>query len=141
MEAAAYRREIHDAFSHSGGDIDANIHRGLEMGTEYLDLPIGFLTKIEDGTQTIVEAVGDYELIQPGETCSLDEAYCRRTVKLDSALAVQHAGHSADVSETAYDAFDLGTYVGVRVDVDGETFGTVCFADVDDRAEPFSAAE
>ncbi|PYZ02631.1 hypothetical protein C8039_02575 [Halogeometricum sp. wsp3] len=37
----------------------------------------------------IVQSTGGHELIQPGETCPLDSAYCRLTVELDSPLAVQ----------------------------------------------------
>mgnify|MGYP000070597305 CR=1 FL=1 len=141
MEAADYRREIHDTFSGGTGDLDANVHRALEIGSAYLDLPIGFLTKIDEGTQTIVEAVGEHELIQSGKNCPLEEAYCQRTVEMDNALAIQHIGRSSEIPQTAYDIFGLGAYIGVRIEVNDDVYGTVCFADGTERDEPFSDAE
>jgi signal transduction histidine kinase len=40
--------------------------------------------------------------------------------------------------DPAYDRFDLGTYIGGRVELDGELYGTLCFADTDERNEAFT---
>jgi PAS domain S-box-containing protein len=80
-------------------------------------------------------------LIQPGESCPLDEAYCRRTVELESPLAIQNANISTAVSDSAVQTFDLGAYIGAKVIVDGDTYGTACFADDDPRDNSFSDAE
>jgi PAS domain S-box-containing protein len=141
MDASSYRETLYDVFIDTDRDVEAQIARALDVGTEYFDLPIGFLTRIEDGTQTIVRATGSHELIQPGESCPLEEAYCRRTVEVDAPLAVQRASSSSLVSETALETFDLGTYIGAKVVVDGDPYGTVCFAAAAERDAPFSEAE
>ncbi|MDS0473612.1 PAS domain S-box protein [Natrinema sp. 1APR25-10V2] len=141
MDATSYREALYDVFVDTDRDVEAQIARALEIGTEYFDLPVGFLTRIEDETQTIVQAVGSHELIQPGESCPLEEAYCRRTVETNVPLAVQQASVSSAISETAIETFDLGAYIGGKVVVDGDTYGTVCFADKDERDTPFSEVE
>ncbi|WP_241211174.1 ATP-binding protein [Halorubrum lacusprofundi] len=88
-----------------------------------------------------MQAVGDHPLIQPGGTCPLDEAYCRRTIELDSPLAVQDANASSAISETAIETFDLGTYIGAKLTVNNEPYGTICFADKEERGTTFSDAE
>jgi PAS domain S-box-containing protein len=141
MCPSSYREEIHRVFAETRRDTDEQVARTLDIGTEYLGLSLGFLTRIDDGVQEIVQATGDHELLQPGETCPLDEAYCRRTLETDGPLAVGDAAASATVSDAAVRTFGLGTYLGAKVVVDGAVYGTICFADRDERDEPFSEAE
>jgi PAS domain S-box-containing protein len=143
MDASDYREEIYDIFTGSDGDADVTVRveRALDVGTEYLGLPVGFLTRIDDGTQEIVAATGDHAGIRAGERCPLDEAYCRRTVETEGMLAVQDATASSAIGDRAVQAFGLGAYIGVTVTVDDEPYGTVCFAGESERAAAFSEAE
>ncbi|WP_423996359.1 PAS domain-containing protein [Halorubrum trapanicum] len=45
------------------------------------------------------------------------------------------------VGDPAYEQFGFGSYVGGRVVVDEEVFGTICFLDPESRDRPFDAAE
>jgi PAS domain S-box-containing protein len=137
----SHREELYEAFSGPGSDVEERVARGLDVGTSYLGLPFGFLTRIEDGTQVVVTATGDHPLLRAGESCPIEEAYCRETVASEGPLAVQHAATSTAVSEAAFDRFDLGTYVGATVDVGDEVYGTVCFAGSEGREDGFSEAE
>jgi PAS domain S-box-containing protein len=123
------------------GTSTSRVERALDVGTEYLGLPIGFLTRIDDGTQEIVVATGDHAGIRAGERCPLDEAYCRRTVETEGMLTVQDATASSAIGDRAVQAFGLGAYIGVTVTVDDEPYGTVCFAGESERAAAFSEAE
>ncbi|QIB74182.1 PAS domain S-box protein [Halogeometricum borinquense] len=140
MTPLSSRHRLYDIFADPERDIEAKIAQALDLGAEFFDLPIGFLTRIDDGIQEIVQSTGGHELIQPGETCPLDSAYCRLTVELDSPLAVQDAAAS-DISQQAIDTFGLGTYIGTKIVVQDETYGTVCFADTDERGTPFTDSE
>lgn len=131
------RERLYATFSGSDDDVEARIDRALDIGAEYFGLPIGFFTRIADGTQEIVRAVGDHHLIQSGETCPLKDAYCRQTVEIEGVLAVQDVSVSS-IEGRAVETFDLGTYIGTKVVVNGSVYGTVCFADVQQRDRPFS---
>jgi PAS domain S-box-containing protein len=106
----------------------------LEAGGDHLDLPYGFLTRIDvdddstTGTQTILEAIGSHELLQPGESGPLSESYCQRTIDHDGTLALTNAVESELVDDIAYDTFGLKTYIGGSVVVDSDVYGTLCFA-------------
>jgi PAS domain S-box-containing protein len=124
------------------------VDRLLAAGREALGLPIGFLTRIDrsqgdadGGRQTVVHAVGSHELLEAGESCPLSEAYCRRVLESDGLLAVDDAVASGWDGDPAHDRFGLGCYVGGEVVVEGELYGTLCFASVDARDAPFSDAE
>ncbi|MFC7323983.1 sensor histidine kinase [Halorubrum rutilum] len=113
----------------------------LDLGRAYLGVEAGFLTEIDDETQVIVDARGDHELLQAGRSCPLSKAYCRRTVDLDGALTVQHARVEGWESDAAYEEFGLEAYIGAKVVVNREVYGTFCFADTEARDRPFSDDE
>jgi len=110
----------------------------LGLSCEYLELPNGFLTHIDDGTQHVERSRADHPDLQSGESCPLDEAYCKRTIEMDQLLTVVNAVEEGWDGDPAHDRFGLGTYIGGRVEVDGELYGTLCFADTDPREEPFT---
>jgi len=141
MTHLEYREQIYDILSDSSQPVETRIDGALEVGVEYLGLPVGFCTRIDTGVQEIVHATGDHDLIQPGETCPLDDAYCRRTIEIESPLAVQDADASAAIYEAAVETFGLGAYIGARIVVKNETWGTVCFADTETREPGFSDPE
>ena len=113
----------------------------LDLGRAYLDVETGFLTEIDGETQVIVDARGDHELLQAGRSCPLSKAYCRRTVDMDGALTVQHARVEGWESDAAYEEFGLEAYIGAKVVVSREVYGTFCFADTAARDRPFSEDE
>lgn len=110
----------------------------LRLGTEYLNVDNGFLTRIEQGTQYIETSVATHPALAAGGSCPLDEAYCKRTIERDRLLTVVDASEDGWTDDPAYDRFGLGTYIGGRVEVDGELYGTLCFADAEDRGEAFT---
>ncbi|WP_435066905.1 PAS domain S-box protein [Haloplanus sp. C73] len=141
MTASEYREQLYQIFLVSDCDVETSIHRALDLGEEYLNLPLGFVTEVEEGQQRIVHVSGDHDTIRPGIQCPLDEAYCRRTVELDSALAVQDASVSQAISDRARQRFNLGTYIGAKILVHEDNYGTVCFAAEQTRAVDFTDAE
>jgi PAS domain S-box-containing protein len=116
--------------------------QAVELGADYLDVTYGFATEITETEQVIVESTGTHELLQAGESCPLDEAYCRKTVATESGLlAVSSATAEGWAEDPAYERFELGTYIGGRVVVNDDLYGTVCFADSEPRQREFSEME
>jgi len=138
---AAARERVYEAFADRSQSFEAAVESALVAGMARLEIGIGFLTRIEDGTQYIEQAVGDHAAIQAGEQCPLEDAYCRRTVQLEGQLSVQDASSSLEVSDRAYEAFGFGAYIGCKIVVGDDVYGTVCFADREPRERPFSEAE
>ncbi|GAB3316064.1 GAF domain-containing protein [Haloplanus salinarum] len=115
--------------------------RILSIGCKYLDLPFGFLSKIEEDTQEIVHAVGDHTLLQPDETAPLEQSYCRKTIQSDDLVGMQDARAELGEDDSAYELFDLGCYIGTKVMVGENLYGTFCFAAPHDRDREFNAGE
>jgi len=141
-------RDLHDVAADKELAFEEKLVRLLDLGCDRLDLRLGFLTQIEQssdapdgvGTQRVVEVQGDHELLVRGESCPLSEAYCQRTIETDELMATRNP-ETEWVPEEAYDVFGLETYVGGKLIVDGEIYGTLCFADTVPRETPFRSDE
>ncbi|WP_255169978.1 sensor histidine kinase [Natrononativus amylolyticus] len=138
---AAFYGSLYEVSSDADLEFEEKLEHLLSFGSEYLGVELGFLTRIEDGTQTVEVAVGDHELLQNGSQYPLSEAYCRKTIETDGLLGVHDALAAGWEGDPAYEAFDLGCYIGGRVTVDGALYGTLCFADTDPQTEPFTGPE
>ncbi|AXR78438.1 PAS domain-containing protein [Natrarchaeobaculum sulfurireducens] len=126
--------QLHDSAFGLDQPIESKLERLLETVTESLDLPIGYVTRIDDGTQEVIAAVGEHETIETGATDPLERTYCRRTIDADEPVVVTDAEADPEWgADAAFDRFGLSCYIGARVLVDDEVFGTVCFADSEPR--------
>ncbi|WP_255197133.1 GAF domain-containing sensor histidine kinase [Halorarius litoreus] len=123
------------------GTFEEKVESLLRLGCTYLDVEVGFLTRITDDRQRILAAVGDHERLRPGQSCPLSESYCRRTIENEGSLTVQHASIEGWENDAAYGTFGLESYVGARVEMEDDLYGTFCFADTDPHDEPFSESE
>ncbi|SFB72441.1 PAS domain S-box-containing protein [Halobiforma haloterrestris] len=126
---------LYDLSTRTDASREEKLSDVLELGREYLDLPYAFLSRIdtEAETQTIVQSQGTHPLLQEDDSCPLSQAYCRKTVENDGLLAVADADGDGWTDDPAYETFELGSYVGAKVTVDGTLWGTLCFASSEPR--------
>ncbi|WP_323674782.1 ATP-binding protein [Halorubellus sp. PRR65] len=117
---------------------EAKVEALLELGCERFGVDVGFLSAIDEEFE-VVAADSAHPGLQPGATEPLSTTYCRRTIAADDPLAVEDAAEEwAD--DPAYERWELACYVGANVEVDGELYGTLCFADTEHPRE-FTDAE
>ena len=139
-------RRIYEVTTDPKRDFEEKITALLAAGRDHLDLPYGFLTRIEasdqdSGVQTIVEALGSHELLQPGESAPLERSYCRKTVEQDDLVTHTHAAEEGWADDPAYETFGLETYIGSEVIAGGDLYGTMCFASKEPRDDSFGEFE
>lgn len=113
----------------------------LGLGCEYLELPYGFLTTVNGQTQRLKYVVGDSDVLAPGGTVQLSESYCRETVESDGLVGLQNVPAERGEDYPAYAQFGLSCYIGTKILVGGELYGTFCFAADDARDVSFSPTE
>jgi PAS domain S-box-containing protein len=134
-------RQMYRITADRGVSFESKVHQLLDLGRDYLGVSEGFLGRISDETQEIVHALGTHPELRPGETCPLSESYCRKTIEQDGLLTVHDAEAEGWTEDAAYEKFGLGTYIGSKVVLEGELYGTFCFADSDSREEAFTERE
>ena len=123
------------------GETDAPnpIQTALRLGTEYFDVENGYLIHIDPAT-------GDHRIAEVGRPdvgadkglrSDLKDTYCRVVVAEGGPVAVENAAEQGWADDPAYDTFGLACYLGMKVVVNGELYGTVCFAGPSPREQPF----
>ena len=117
------------------------VDRVLELGADRLDLSLGYLSRIDGTEYEIVSVVGDHDVVEAGVTTDLANTYCRRVVDGPDSYGVRDAAAEGWEDDMAYQMSGIACYLGGKVVVDGELYGTLCFADNEPRTEPFTEAE
>ena len=136
-------RELYEITSDPDLSFEDKIDMVLESCRSRLGLPYAFVTDIDTGseTQKIEYARGSHELLQPGESCPLEQSYCRKTIEGDGLLVVHEASEEGWEGDEAYEKFGHGCYIGAKLTVDDELYGTLCFADTEARQREFTDFE
>lgn len=117
------------AMADSDGSAADRIRRVLDVGCDHLGYPSGFLSIVTGEEYEIAVAAGEGADEAVGETSPVDETYCRHTLDRDELYAIPDVSEAAS-DDPAYDRWGLETYVGIPVEVEGETYGTLCFGDL-----------
>ncbi|TKX54313.1 PAS domain S-box protein [Halorubrum sp. SP3] len=130
-------------------DLDEKLDQLLELGRDRLGLSVGYSSHVDgdrleirqysDGTGTLdsfLESGPDADRSVP-----LELTYCQRTVRSDEVVAFTDPEAAGLGDDPAYERFGFGSYVGGRVVVDDEVFGSLCFLDPERRDRPFDESE
>ena len=133
--------KLYQVGAETGLTFEQKADRILSIGCEYLDLPYGFLSRVDADVQEIVHAVGDHKLLQPDESAPLEQSYCRKTVESDGLVGMQDAREELGENDPAYERYELGCYIGTKVMVGENLYGTFCFAAPHDRDREFTSGE
>ncbi|ARS90686.1 PAS domain S-box protein [Natrarchaeobaculum aegyptiacum] len=128
---------LHESMSDATRSTREKLERLLEIGTEHLEFPVGYVTEIDEeaGTQEIVAATGDPSL-EEGQVDPLEETFCRRTIERDEPIVVDDTETDETwAGDPATNRFGYRCYIGARIVVGGTVTGTVCFAGPESRDE------
>ncbi len=122
---------------------DEKVDDLLALGRDRLGLEGGFLARIDEAADRfeVTHASGGDDRLRPGAVSSLSTAYCKRTLEADGPLAFTDDPLAHGVDEAAYEEWGLDSYLGARIVVDDEPYGTLCFEDESPRSKPFTTAE
>ena len=134
-------RELTSIASDTDRGFEAKLTALLELGSQRLELPYGFLNRIDGGTQHVAQAIGDHPQLQTGASAPKSQSYCRKTIEQSTPLAIHDAVAEGWEGDPAYERFDLGCYIGDSITVNGEPYGTLCFADKHSRDHEFDPSE
>jgi PAS domain S-box-containing protein len=135
-------RDLYDLSTDPEDDVEDRVERMLELGRDRLGVANAFLARVDrnDSEWYVLQAVGDTDLIGPGDRRHLQDTYCRKAIESRGLLGVHDATETGYGDYPAYREMGVACYLGGKVVVDGELYGTVCFADRVGR-EPFSDPE
>jgi PAS domain S-box-containing protein len=121
-------QDLTAAMADSDGSVEDRIGRVLDVGCEHLGYPSGFLAIVTGDWYEVTAAAGEGADDAVGDASPVGETYCRHTLERDDLFAIPDVSETAP-EDPAYDRWGLETYVGIPIEVEGETYGTLCFGD------------
>ncbi|EMA63045.1 sensor histidine kinase [Halorubrum lipolyticum] len=127
----------------TAGDLtsEQRIRRAIEVGREYLGVDNGVLSYTGEGRYEVVETSIESGPYAAGAVVDLDGTWCRHVVGSGETVGFADATDSEYRDDAALETTGIYCYVGAPVDVDGETYGTLCFSDAEPRSDPITDRE
>ncbi|WP_267162293.1 PAS domain-containing protein [Halovenus salina] len=113
----------------------------LEVGCRYLGLEIGIVSQIQDSDYSVEAVHGPDADIAVGDRFDLSATYCAEVVDNDAVCSFIDAVADGKETHPAYRTFELESYIGAPLVVDGTRYGTVNFSSPTTQTEPFGALE
>lgn len=120
-------QQLHEVSSDPDLTTMEKIRSVLDDHRKRLDLDVAFLSRIEDGTERLVAAVGDHPLVEEGADYPLEDTYCQHTIESDEPIIVTTPAEATALDESVYELMGAACYVGETVTVGEELYGTLCF--------------
>ena len=118
-----------------------NILQILDLGRSIFGGTMGIVGRVEGDSYVFAHVSGTADAPPEGTRLPMADTYCQFAFKSDGPIGV-HNVHASDwASEPCYEKLGLEAYIGTPVYVEGERYGTLCFANHDARAKPFSDSE
>ena len=120
---------------------EERIRKAIDVGQEHLGVDNGVLSYTGDGRYEVVETNIQSGPYAQGGVVDLDGTWCRHVVESSETVGFADARDSEYHDDDALGITGLHCYVGAVIDIDGETYGTLCFSDEEPRDDPITDAE
>ncbi|MFO8023564.1 PAS domain S-box protein [Thiohalophilus sp.] len=120
--------------SQSDIDPESALRQALALGCEYLGMPFGIISRIEDEDYCVQLQVSPPDTLHDHQHFPLGETYCSLALEHDTVLSIAHMAQSQYSGHPCYQSFGLESYVGVSIVVQGERYGTLNFSSPDEHA-------
>ncbi|MCH4810921.1 GAF domain-containing protein, partial [Vreelandella neptunia] len=129
------------AFS-SQDTLDGKINHALEISRQYLKMDLAILSQIESTVYTVRWMDADAGIaLTAGQTFMLGQTWCQLIFsgkdKEQRELFLANAERSKFRNHPCYQSHPLGTYAGIVIEVEGQSFGTLNFSSGLARTESF----
>lgn len=132
---------FHELTNSRDFNIDEKIDKTLKMACDYFDMDIGILSKIEENTYIVRNCYSKTGMPETGQTFELNNTYCAKTFHKDEIVAYYDVKNSEIAQHPCYRTFQLNSYIGIAVTVNGKKYGTLNISSSKRRENDFSKRE
>ena len=131
-------RMLYEISAVNSSDTNAQLDAILRIATSIFDLQIGILSSIRGEVYTVRNCYHPEDTLQRGQHFNLGATYCDLTIEHDEVVAVHHMRDSEFADHPCYETFQLEAYIGIKLVIDEQVFGTLNFSSRAARPRPFS---
>jgi PAS domain S-box-containing protein len=133
---------LNDIAFNQVGDLNTRINNALAVGRAFLGMEVAILSEVDGNDYTVrwcsLDNAGG---LSPGQRFKLADTYCSLVYDDDQELAIEEMRTSQYHAHPCYQLFQLESYIGMRLVVDGKPYGTVNFSSSQARQTPFDSSE
>ncbi|WP_263785192.1 PAS domain S-box protein [Salinibacter grassmerensis] len=131
----SFREQVRRIIHADGLSSREKIRALLHAGTDRLGIEAGFLSRIDmaESTHRVVAATGGHPKVQAGAESDLTTTYCRKAITQSEVLCLEDAEQQGWETDPAYQEYGLSCYLGAKIIVEGQLYGTVCFGGQEPR--------
>ncbi|MCF7923399.1 MAG: PAS domain S-box protein, partial [Candidatus Marinimicrobia bacterium] len=134
-------RLLYELSASSNLSTDEQLQATLKAGLENLGMELGIISRIRDEEYQVIHFYPESSGLSQGQLFDLGDTYCSIALIAKDIVAIDEMKTSEFSSHPCYAAFNLESYIGVPVRVNGEPFGTLNFSHSQPRKTPFSASD
>ncbi|MFC5279826.1 GAF domain-containing sensor histidine kinase [Halorubrum rubrum] len=120
---------------------EERIREAIDVGRGYLGVANGVLSYTAEGRYEVIATNIESGPYAEGGVVELDATWCRHVADGGGTIGFADAAEGPYRDDRAREATGLRCYVGAPVEIDGETYGTLCFSDPEPRADPIADEE
>ncbi|MDU0352759.1 ATP-binding protein [Paraglaciecola aquimarina] len=110
----------------------------LMLGTKVFNLELAIISRIVDKDYIVQHVISPEDSLLEGALFPLHNTYCIHTLHANEATSFHHAGKSGIAEHPCYINFGLESYIGAKLVVNGEPYGTINFSSSEPRANKFT---
>ncbi len=100
----------------------------LDMGCRRFGLEIGLIAKIIDDKYQIMIIKSDSNILKKNDTFPIEETYCQKTLNSIEPIYFESFSDREWQTHPAYQKFKLQVYLGTKIIVNGNFYGTLSFS-------------
>ncbi len=134
-------RLLYELSASSNLSVDEQLEATLKAGLENLGLQLGIISRIKGDEYKILHFNPEASGLEKGQTFNLGDTYCSIALMAEDIVAIDEMKSSEFSSHPCYSAFNLESYIGVPIKVNGEAFGTLNFSQPEPREERFTESD
>jgi PAS domain S-box-containing protein len=108
----------------------------LVVGCQYFDMETGILSNISGDAFRIRDIYSKEQNFMPGTVLALSETYCQQTIQGSGLLFIEQASDGPWKNHPGCTRLKMEAYLGARIVVAGQTYGTLSFSSAQAHAHP-----
>ena len=134
-------RLLYELSASSNLSVSEQLDATLKAGIENLGMDLGIISRIRDKEYKVLYFSPESSGLTQGQIFDLGDTYCSIALTAKDIIAIDEMKISEFATHPCYAAFNLESYIGVPIKVNGEPFGTLNFSRSESRSDRFTEAD
>ena len=137
-----FMRELYTISSAVPATFSEKLVALLHMGCQHFGMETGVLSRIDGSQYHVIQAYPENGEIQNGMTMNLSETFCSKVLVNERPISFHHASEDEVWADrSGYRNTKVESFLGGKLVVAGEIFGTLSFFSLSPRDVPFMPAD